>query len=582
MQQIAPEIKQLATNLRAGQHKKQCPQCQDDRSKNRKDRPLSIRVDGTGVKYRCHHCGVEGGWVYDNDFDFDIPEVLPSKPIALINRNGNDEAFEYLRSRHIAEEVIKNYTILSTYRFNGKTVPAVGFPYRDGEIVNAVKWRSADGSKNFSQENVCEDFYNLDAYVDGNDILICEGEFDACAWLSCDLPKNLTVLSIPNGAPPVVKDGKIDPTEDNKFRYIWRAERQLAAAPRIILNCDNDGPGTALQKEIVRRIGSTKTWIVDLGEYKDANDALKSEGPNYLENQIDKCKMMPIIGVYTVDDIFDSVMDLYENGQIKGASTGFASLDEYMQVPLGMLTVVTGFPASGKSDLIDQICVNLARSHNWKTIFCSFEKPADYHYAQIAQKVVDRPFFIENGANRMSQEEVEYSKQVIKDNFVFMNNRSGGATDIDSILSKASECVMRYGSRILVIDPYNYIHMKKGGRETDVISQMLTKVQQWSKNHDAHTFFIAHPAKINSERRTGNKVVVTGMDISGSHTWFSKADIGLTVWRHPNDEEPPEAHVWKVRWSWIGKHGSCPLHYDKVSGRWHTFGPAFDDYDWDF
>ena len=182
----------------------------------------------------------------------------------------------------------------------------------------------------------------------------------------------------------------------------------------------------------------------------------------------------------------------------------------------------------------------------------------------------------------MTQEEVEYSKQVMKDNFVFMNNRSGGATDIDSILTKASECVMRYGSRILVIDPYNYIDMSKGGRETDAISQMLTKVQQFAKNHDSHVFFIAHPAKLSNERRSGKKIVVTGLDISGSHTWFSKADIGLTVWRHPNDEEPPEAHVWKVRWSWIGGHGACPLHYDKVSGRWHTFGPAFDDYDWDF
>jgi len=567
-----------------GQHKMQCPFCQNERSKNRRDRPFSMMKDLTGIKYMCHHCGVEGGWVYDSDsdFDFDMPEISPPKSIVVSNSNGNNEAFEYLRSRHIAEEVIKNYTILSTYRFNGKTVPAVGFPYRDGDIVNSVKWRSADGSKNFSQENVCEDFYNLDAYVDGNDILICEGEFDACAWLSCDLPENLTVLSIPNGAPPVVKDGKIDPKEDNKFRYIWRAERQLAAAPRIILNCDNDGPGTALQKEIVRRIGSTKTWLVDLGDHKDANEALKAKGTNYLENQLDKCKMMPIIGVYTVDDIFDSVMDLYEHGQIKGASTGFTSLDEYMQVPLGMLTVVTGFPASGKSDLIDQICVNLAKSHNWKTIFCSFEKPADYHYAQIAQKVIDRPFFTDNGVSRMTQEEVEYSKQVMKDNFVFMNNRSGGATDIDSILTKASECVMRYGSRILVIDPYNYIDMSKGGRETDAISQMLTKVQQFAKNHDSHVFFIAHPAKLSNERRSGKKIVVTGLDISGSHTWFSKADIGLTVWRHPNDEEPPEAHVWKVRWSWIGGHGACPLHYDKVSGRWHTFGPAFDDYDWDF
>ena len=91
----------------------------------------------------------------------------------------------------------------------------------------------------------------------------------------------------------------------------------------------------------------------------------------------------------------------------------------------------------------------------------------------------------------MTQEEVEFTREVMQDNFVFMDNRSGGASDIDSILRKASECVLRYGSRILVIDPYNYIDMG-GGKETDAISQMLTKVQQWAKNHDAHVFFIAH------------------------------------------------------------------------------------------
>ena len=578
--QIAPEIQNLASNLSIGQYKKQCPECQDSRSKNRRDRPLSIKVDGTGVKYHCHHCGAEGGWVHDNgDFDFDL-SVAPES--ITLDNGTNSAAFDYLKSRHIDESVIESHTILSTRRFNGKVLPAVGFPYRDGDVVNAVKWRSADESKSFSQENVCEDFYNLDSHVDGNDILICEGEFDACAWLSCDLHENLTVLSIPNGAPPAVRDGKIDPADDNKFRYIWRAERQLATAPRIILNCDNDSPGQALQKEIVRRIGSTKAWIVNLGDHKDANEALTKEGTNYLENQLDKCRIMPIIGVYTVDDIDDEVMNLYTQGQIKGASTGFTSLDEYMQVPLSMVTIVTGQPSSGKSDFIDQLCVNLAKSHNWKTVFCSFEKPVDYHYAQIAQKIVDRPFFDEAGVGRMTTEQLAHARDVMRDNFVFMNNRSGGASDIDGILTKASECVMRYGSRILVIDPYNYIDMGKGGRETDAISQMLTKVQQFAKNHESHVFFIAHPAKLSADRRTGKKVVVTGLDISGSHTWFSKADIGLTLWRHPTDEEPPEAHVWKARWSWIGKNGSCPLHYDRSSGRWHNFGPAFDDYDWDF
>tara|TARA_R100001377_G_scaffold18320_1_gene9444 strand:+ start:4513 stop:6258 length:1746 start_codon:yes stop_codon:yes gene_type:complete len=580
---LATEILQRVSNLSIGQHKIRCPDCQDSRSKHKTDKPLSVRVDSRGVQYLCHHCGAEGGHLYDteNRAKYREPSMKKSKPISINKNNNNEEAFKYLRDRNIEEKIIEEHTILSTYRFNGKTVPAVGFPYRVEGDVRAVKWRSADTKKNFSQENVCEDFFNLESYVDGNDILICEGEMDALAWMSCDLPPNITVLSIPNGAPAKVKDGKIDPKDDNKFRYIWRAEKQLKLSPKIFLNTDNDGPGNALEKEIIRRVGSSKTWIVSLDEYKDASEALEIKGKVYLEDQLDKATVLPIIGVHTVDDIFDSVLNLYDQGHIKGASTGLTSLDEYMQIPLGMVTIVTGFPASGKSDLVDQFCVNLAKSHNWKTVFCSFEKPADYHYAQLSQKIINRPFFVEGHATRMSEEEVAFSREVMKESFVFMDNRSGGASDIDNILRKASECVLRYGSRILVIDPYNYIDIGSG-RETDAISSMLTKIQQWAKNHDAHVFFVAHPAKLNSERRTGNKVVVTGMDISGSHTWFSKADIGLTVWRHPKDEEPPEAHVWKARWNWVGKNGSCPLHYDKISGRWNNFGPAFDDYDWDF
>ena len=63
--------------------------------------------------------------------------------------------------------------------------------------------------------------------------------------------------------------------------------------------------------------------------------------------------------------------------------------------------------------------------------------------------------------------------------------------------------------------------------------------------------------------------------------WFAKADIGMSAWRHQRDEEPPEAHVWKVRWSWLGKNGSTPLSFDKATGRWTDYNYE-EDYDWDF
>jgi len=587
MQQVAKQIRDVVSNLSNGQHKKQCPECQNDRSgKNQKDRPLSIRIDTIGVKYRCHHCAVEGGWDHDNNFDFDLfvaPPPLKGEnfPLSIDRGSTNGTAFDYLKSRHITDEIIKSHVILGTYRFNGKVVPAVGFPYRSGSVVNAVKWRSADEEKRFSQENICEDFFNLDSYVDGNDVLICEGELDALAWMSTDLPDNLTILSVPNGAPAKVRDGKIDPKDDNKFRYIWRAKRQLDSAPRIILNTDLDEPGKALQEEIIRRVGSTKIWTIDLGDYKDASEAVAAKGSAYLEQQFEYCERVPTIGLYGAEAFVDSFVDLYDNGQMKGASTGLASLDRYIQIPPGMLTVVTGFPSSGKSDLVDQICINLARSYNWKTVYCSFEKPPELHMAQLAQKIIDRPFF-DGPSTRMSTEERDFAAEWIKENFMFMDSRRDGPNDIDGILSVASAAVMRMGCRVLVIDPYNHIKLAHGYRETDAISDMLTKVQQFARDHECHVFFIAHPTKLPPDRRGDKKVVVTGHDIAGSAAWFAKADIGITAWRHQRDEEPPECHIWKIRWSWIGKHGVCPLHFDAITGRWRDFSPAYDDYDWDF
>jgi len=553
--------------------------CQGSRTKHKHDKSLSLKIDNKGVQYQCHHCDISGGWVNDREWSLETVPVV-REPITNLTETDNEAAIKYLQDRHIADSVIQSHAITGTRRFNGKTVPAVGFPYRDGDLINAIKWRSADTDKRFSQENVCEDFFNIDRYVEGNDLLICEGEIDALAWMTSDLPDNVSVVSIPNGAPAKVRDGKITPEDDKKFAYIWRAKRELESAPRIILNTDNDGPGNALKEEIIRRIGSSKVWIIDLEDYKDASAALETEGKDYLAGQLEDCQPVPMIGLHGAEVFSDAVLDLYENGQLRGARTGLSSLDEFIQIAPGMVTVVTGFPSSGKSDFIDQLCLNLAQSMKYKTVFCSFEKPPELHLMQLAQKLTKRPFF-EGGEQRMTPEERDHAQAWLKEHFLFMDYRRDGPTTIEGILDIASTAVMRMGCRILVIDPYNYITLSNNSKETDEISSLLTQVQQWAKSHDAHVFFIAHPTKISPDRR-GSKVVVSGHDIAGSAAWFAKADIGITLWRDPHDIDPPEAHVWKVRWSWVGRHGVCPLKFDRSIGHWSDYAPSFDDDDWDF
>jgi twinkle protein len=168
----------------------------------------------------------------------------------------------------------------------------------------------------------------------------------------------------------------------------------------------------------------------------------------------------------------------------------------------------------------------------------------------------------------MSRGERDWAYDWCKENFLFMDHTRQGPTDIDGILEVASKAVMRLGCRVLVIDPYNHLTLPPHDKETDAISKMMTSVQRWCRAHDAHCFFICHPTKLPPDRRSAKKVIVTGHDIAGSAAWFAKADIGITAWRHSHDREPPECHVWKVRWNFIGRQGSCQLNFDRPTGRW--------------
>src|SRR5690554_375363 len=47
-------------NTGLGERKAKCPQCQHTRRKNPHDTPLSVRIEASGIKWHCHHCGYRG------------------------------------------------------------------------------------------------------------------------------------------------------------------------------------------------------------------------------------------------------------------------------------------------------------------------------------------------------------------------------------------------------------------------------------------------------------------------------------------------------------------------------------------
>jgi twinkle protein len=113
--------------------------------------------------------------------------------------------------------------------------------------VVALKQRFT-GEKKFLCWQTPDSFFGLRHLKKGDNIYIVEGEMDVLALAEV----GVRAVSVPNGAPMKVTEGKIDPSEDGKFKFLWDAKEYIDAAERVLIATDHDGPGEALAEEIAR------------------------------------------------------------------------------------------------------------------------------------------------------------------------------------------------------------------------------------------------------------------------------------------------------------------------------------------
>jgi twinkle protein len=444
-----------------------------------------------------------------------------------------------------------------------KTSAAIGFPYyRNGALV-AVKYR-AFPEKDFTQESGgAHDFFGIDLVEKGKPLIIVEGEIDCLTLMEMGIEN---AVSVPSGAPIKVADGKVLPIEDKRFAYVWNARDIIDEAPYVILATDQDTAGQALAEELARRIGKEKCRLAKFDK-KDLNEVYLDD-PFRITDIIDNATPYPISGLSEAKIYEDRLNDLYSAGTGKGFSTGYNSLDHVYTIAPAQLSVITGYPSSGKSNFVDQLMVNLARKDDWKFAICSFENQPEIHISRLMEIYTCKRFF--DGKNRMTQDEKDQAFKWVNDHFLIIDTNGEEPSTLDSILERAKVAVKRIGIRGLVIDPYNYIDMPRESTETEAISHMLSKVQRFIKAHDLHCWFIAHPSKI--QRSGVEQPRPDGMSISGSMAWWAKTDCGVTVHR---TDHAVEIAVWKCRYRWVGTQGETTLLYNKTSG---TYSENLDSF----
>ena len=522
--------------FKQGEFHTTCPKCSSTRKK-KTERCLSIN-EPKGL-FNCHHCGYSGNVNLQQKKEYVKPIEVKSEL--------SEKTLKWFAKRGISETTIVNWNISESIEYFPQVKKeriAINFNYyREKQLIN-IKYR--DGQKNFKLFKDAElIFYGLDNIKEMEKIYIVEGEIDALSLHEAGL---YSVCSVPNGASK----------GSQRLEYLDNCWEYFVDKTEIILCTDNDQAGLSLRGELARRFGQGRCKYVEFGDYKDANDILINKGASELREVVSKAKNFPIEGVLNINDIWESVLNFNENG-IKNYNVRLGNSTEYYNISFGEWTVCTGIPNAGKSDVIDQICVNLALQENFRVAMFSPESfPYESHIKRLANKINEK---------ECTTQDLNNTKTFIEEHFFFVRIDIENLT-LKGILDAFKQLVFQKGVNVCVIDPYNMLD-HSAQRDFTYVGKLLSEITQFCQQTNTHLFLVAHPRKMESV--DGKYRVPNPYDISQSSDFFNKAYNCITVYRNLGqktiyDSDSVQIYVQKVKRKENGKQGDFMVAPDFHNG----------------
>lgn len=543
---ITGAVYEFTPNGRGVEQKYLCPECSHLRKK-KNDKCLNWNIDKeVGL---CHNCNASfRQFKHAEQKQYTVPEW---KNITDLS----DAAVKWFTGRMISQATLVKMKIFTAQEYmpqDQKEVEAICIPYFFQEKLYNIKFRALE--KKFKMVSGAElIFYNQDALLKYEDIIIVEGEIDALSFIQCGFNN---VVSVPNGA-----GSKLDFLDT----YIGLFDN----VKRVYLAVDQDTPGITLRDELARRLGPERCLLVNFKDCKDANEYLLQYGSDF-GDLIKDAIPIPTKGIVTVDHLYNDIVDLFENGVEPGLKLD-EPFDEYIRWETGRLAVVTGVPSSGKSEFVDYLITKMNLKLKWKAAYFTPENyPLKYHYAKLYEKIIGKRF------RKSASTEMEFDMgfEYIRDNFFYIMNEENFT--VDYIISHAKMLVKTRGVKVVVVDPYNKLDHQYSDSETQYISRFLDKLINFAKFLDVLVILVAHPRKMDKDGE--NKTRVPSLyDISGSANFYNKTDYGIIVHRDTdgNNAMVDKVRVYfsKIKFKHLGRQGLVQMMYDKDTGRFYTAIP---------
>lgn len=337
-----------------------------------------------------------------------------------------------------------------------------------------------------SQEVYCVNVPSGAIMVRQDEYISVVGNCDAMSLHTAGFPY---AVSVDSGAP--------NPNDqiDKKLECFTNCIDLFENADIIYIATDNDDNGRRLAEEIKRRVDTEKVRMVDFGKYKDANEALMYEGPEFLQDAIKNAREIKFEGIITLDaEVEQRMLDMYDNGLPKGSTTYYPSIDKRWKWREGEVTVGTGYNNEGKSTLL---VVNLpllkCMYEGWKVgAFVPENMPEEEFYEELVHCLLGKTTDIAYPQYRATREEYIAAMNFVREHYILIYPEKNQT--LEELFVRFDYLVRKHGIRIAIFDPYNQIeHNYNRGETIDLyVSRFMSLLKKFTVKRKLCTILVAH------------------------------------------------------------------------------------------
>lgn len=277
-------------------------------------------------------------------------------------------------------------------------------------------------------------------------------------------------------------------------------------------------------------------------------------------------------------DIRNEVMHYFRTGGRPRYFVGHGCLDKFYGIREGSRTDWTGYPGSGKTELMIECLWNTSNYHNHKHLIHMPDAGSRVEvisklFHKVTGKRMEKYYWTKDGRQETdpgflaTEQEIDRNLPEILHFFQVYEPGKKLVTP-ELFWNYAVDNQKKLGIFSAVIDSWNYMHHDlQGEREDKWLAKTLQLGNDLVEESGLHFHTIIHPRS--AKLKDGKLQPPTYHEMKGGSEWGNYAKTVIVV-HWPTGQLETEVHIEKAKGANIGIKGMCLMGYDIGKGKYYT------------